>query len=409
MLLSLRLTVTVFAGLGGLVSACGVWECVGGKTIVQQYCVDNKISVTASEMAAQPVDIDGGVLEGGGQILRLAASFSYLTKVPIKVRNIRAGRSKPGLMAQHLKGLELVQKLSGGQLVGAEMGSTEVTFFPGERRGGGEFSADTQTAGSVGLLIQVALPCALFSSTTTILQLRGGTNAEMAPQFDYTTEVFRPLLERFGATFDYKLLRRGYFPRGGGEVHIRVNPVRQLKPIKMIDGGKILRIWGWAFVAGTLPIKLASVMADSATVALQRAFKGVEINIEAYKEREEDAVGNGSGINIVAETTTGCILGASGLGKRDVRPEQVGKQAADDLISTVETGACVDPHAQDQMVVLMALADGISQVKVGPVTQHTETAIYIAKSLSEAKFNIIKQGPNSNIIECTGIGLLNPV
>lgn len=42
---------------------------------------------------------------------------------------------------------------------------------------------------SIGLLIQVALPCALFANSMSILKLRGGTNAEMAPQFDYTTEV----------------------------------------------------------------------------------------------------------------------------------------------------------------------------------------------------------------------------
>jgi len=42
---------------------------------------------------------------------------------------------------------------------------------------------------SIGLLIQVALPCILFSNGITTLKLRGGTNAEMAPQIDYTTEV----------------------------------------------------------------------------------------------------------------------------------------------------------------------------------------------------------------------------
>ncbi|CAG2056860.1 unnamed protein product [Timema podura] len=49
-------------------------------------------------------EIDGGVLEGGGQILRMALAFSALRKIPIRVHNIRAGRSNPGLRAQHLKG-----------------------------------------------------------------------------------------------------------------------------------------------------------------------------------------------------------------------------------------------------------------------------------------------------------------
>lgn len=49
---------------------------------------------------------------------------------------------------------------------------------------------------------------------------------------------------------------RGYFPRGGGEVHIRVQPVKQLKAVNLIESGRVVRIRGWAFVAGSLPIKV---------------------------------------------------------------------------------------------------------------------------------------------------------
>jgi RNA 3'-terminal phosphate cyclase (RTC), insert domain len=38
-------------------------------------------------------------------------------------------------------------------------------------------------------------------------------------------------------------------------------------------------------------------------------FVGVRIDIEAYKESPHAAFGNGSGIVIVARTSTGCILG----------------------------------------------------------------------------------------------------
>lgn len=37
--------------------------------------------------------------------------------------------------------------------------------------------------------MQAALPCLLFSNAPTELSLRGGTNAEMAPQIDYTMMV----------------------------------------------------------------------------------------------------------------------------------------------------------------------------------------------------------------------------
>ena len=54
----------------------------------------------------------------------------------------------------------------------------------------------------------------------------------------------------------YYFHSRGYFPRGGGEVHIRVNPVKELKPINLTESGDVVNIWGWSFVAGNLPIKV---------------------------------------------------------------------------------------------------------------------------------------------------------
>ena len=88
---------------------------------------------------------------------------------------------------------------------------------------------------------------------------------------------------------------------------------------------------------------------------------------------------------LVAETSTGCILGGSSLGKRSEPPEQTGIKAASELITAFNEGACVDQHSQDQIVVLMALADGISKVKVGKITMHTKTAIYVAEKLTKVR------------------------
>lgn len=173
------------------------------------------------------------------------------------------------------------------------MGSTEIEFWPGEINGGA-YRAQVRTAGSISLLLQVALPCTLFAKTPTTLNLLGGTNAEMAPQIDYTTEVFRPILEKFGATFDFYLTRRGYFPKGGGEIIVNINPIQNLKPIDMTELGNIIAIYGWSFVAGVLPISLAHRMADSAASSLHTIFK--DIRIERYKEDRNIAPDNCAGM-----------------------------------------------------------------------------------------------------------------
>ncbi|XP_077298765.1 RNA 3'-terminal phosphate cyclase [Arctopsyche grandis] len=354
----------------------------------------------------QLIEIDGSVLEGGGQILRMSVTLSALCGIAIKILKIRAGRSKPGLAAQHLKGLQLVRDMSGGRLRGAEIGSTEVEFVPGNIKGG-EYYADTQTAGSISLLLQVALPCALFADSKVVLQLKGGTNAEMAPQIDFTTEVFRPNMEKFGgASFDLDLHKRGYFPRGGGHVTVDVEPIKSLKGVNMTVAGKPKCIHGWSYVAGTLHVQMSSQTADGAKQTFRDSLRGVNVNIESYKETTDIAAHNASGIVLVCETTEGCIIGGAGLGKRGIKAQAVGSSAAKDIVDAVSVGACVDSYTQDQLIILMALAEGVSSIRVGEITMHTKTAIYITEKLTKVKF-IITEEQSTNIISCTGLGLIN--
>ena len=52
-------------------------------------------------------------------------------------------------------------------------------------------------------------------------------------------------------------LCRGYYPKGGGEVIVRMSPVKQLNPINLTDRGSVTKIYGRAFVAGVLPFKVS--------------------------------------------------------------------------------------------------------------------------------------------------------
>ena len=48
------------------------------------------------------IRIDGSKGEGGGQVLRTSLALSLVTGQPFEMVNIRAWRSKPGLLRQHL-------------------------------------------------------------------------------------------------------------------------------------------------------------------------------------------------------------------------------------------------------------------------------------------------------------------
>ncbi|CAH2311602.1 RNA 3 -terminal phosphate cyclase isoform X1 [Pelobates cultripes] len=355
------------------------------------------------------MEVDGGIMEGGGQILRISTALSCLLGIQTRVVRIRAGRSTPGLRPQHLSGLVTVRDLCAGQLENAEIGSTEVTFTPGKIKGGA-LTADTKTAGSVCLLLQVSLPCVLFAESPSELIFKGGTNAEMAPQIDYTTMVFKPIAEKFSFKLDCDIRRRGYYPRGGGEILVRVAPVKYLNPINLTDRGTITKIYGRAFVAGVLPYKMVKDMTSAAVRCIRRELRDLYVNIQAVQESGDKAVGNGSGIIIVAETSTGCLFAGSALGKRGVSADRVGAEAAEILLRNLHHGGCVDEYLQDQLIIFMALADGVSLLRTGPLTLHTQTAIHFAEQMTKAKFSIKKcedSDSESYIIECQGIGLQN--
>ena len=56
----------------------------------------------------------------------------------------------------------------------------------------------------------------------------------------------------------FDMFYRGYYPKGGGEVHVRVTPIKELRPIELLQFGRLIRITGRAFVAGVLPYKVSS-------------------------------------------------------------------------------------------------------------------------------------------------------
>ena len=116
-----------------------------------------------------------------------------------------------------------VQQICRGQLENAELHSSTLRFHPGKIEPG-EYEFDIGTAGSTILVAQTIIPVLLMAEKKSFVRIVGGTFLPKSPGYDYLEKVFLPAIGKFGAAVQAKLVRSGYYPRGGGMVEISIEP-----------------------------------------------------------------------------------------------------------------------------------------------------------------------------------------
>ncbi len=331
------------------------------------------------------LEIDGSHGEGGGQIVRMAVALSALTSTPVRVVNVRARRKNPGLAAQHATAIRAVGTLCDARLEGVGVGSSAFTFEPGPLHGG-SFSFDVGTAGSIALVLQACLPAA-FAAGHVELTVRGGTDVPWSPPLDYFGHVFLRLLAKMGGRAKIDVAMRGYYPRGGGLVRVEIREPSAWQLLHLSTRGDIERIAGRAHVSN-LPEAVVKRMKAS---ALQRLSGFMEVKVHDEVLGPDRAIGPGGAIVLWAETAD-TILGADALAEKGKRAEKVGEDAAAGLVKDIESGATLDVHAADQLLVYTALAEAPSEFLVREVSEHAHTMMWLLTSFLGAQFEATQQG-----------------
>ncbi|HLK56852.1 MAG TPA: RNA 3'-terminal phosphate cyclase [Chthonomonadaceae bacterium] len=353
----------------------------------------------------EALEIDGAYGEGGGQIIRTSMSLAAITGRAIELKHIRARRSRPGLQAQHLTAVRAMAAFCHGILQGDTLDSQQLRFDPGTVEYGpaSDFTFDVAearggaSAGATGLVAQTLfVPMFLLEYVTPRVTILGGTHVPMSPTADYLQHVYVPALCKMGLLGSFNSDRAGFFPRGGGAIRIIADSGVPTTPIDWTERGRMqsLRV---TIVTSQLPEHVAA--RGEETVLKELKGYGVPVTVE-----KRDLPSHGAGAAVVI--TAACERGMSGftsLGERGKPMERVALEAVRDFKKWFASGAPVDEHLADQLVLPCALMPYESRWTTPVITDHLRTVLWTAQQFLPIEYTLEERGDGSGLVTLRGV------
>ena len=324
----------------------------------------------------EPIKIDGGFGEGGGQIIRSAVTLSAITGKSIEIENIRKNRKVPGLRPQHLLGVKILSKVCRAKVEGLAVNSTFLKFFPSDALNL-DLQEDIGTAGSIPLILQVLIPAVSLLKKSLKISIIGGTDVPWSPTFDYTKYVLAEAFSRIGINFRSEIKKRGYYPRGGGLVETTIEPCKGLVPISLLQRSiKMVKLLG---TYSQTPKEIIEKEMHVAQTILEKNGFRCEASL-----KEETAFDKGYSI-LVFSHDTGSITGSDVIYQKN--STSLGEYLAKKFI---DSSLGVDLHLSDMLVVPLALVSKTSVYRVKEITKHLETNLFVASKITGCKYGIGK-------------------
>ena len=322
------------------------------------------------------IHLDGSQQSGSGTIVRYAVALAALLGRELRLTNARAKRRPPGLRPQHLRTVEAVAQMAVGRLDGASVGGTDFAFFPSGCLRGGRYLWDIGTAGSTTMLALTMLPLAAFADQPSRFEIHGGLFQDFAPSAFQLQYVLMPLLARMGLRAELRILRPGFVPRGGGVIELTVQPASgTLRPLVLLDQGRVQRVRGTALSSHLRRQRVSDRMAERCRERLIAG--GMDAQIEIDARYDDTAPQPGAALAVCAECDTDCIMGADRAGAPGRPSEAIAEKVAHMLLADLGSGATVDRHLADQLVLFAALADGTSEYIIPGVTAHVQANCWL--------------------------------
>lgn len=330
----------------------------------------------------KPLQIDGGVGEGGGALVRVAIALAALKRQPITIVNVRGNRPGPrggGLKSQHVTALKFLAEATDAECDGLFVGSPTVTFeprIPATQLQQRSFRIVAESsAASTLLILQAIFPFLLFAGNDKRepieLEISGGTHVSWSLSFDYLDQLLLPELEeRFGVKVERALQKRGWSlgPQSRGLVSLKFVPlvpgsclgVIQAPTPNQQDAEDIRRV----DITLVVPRHAHDLLQSFLVKDIGVLFPQADVVFKTVDDSGHDSRWYAL---LVSHSSSGIRLGKDvlcSLPKKARSPKAFVAQLSDRLCRSLFEEVClgghVDEHLQDQLIIFQTLCEGHS-------------------------------------------------
>ncbi len=232
------------------------------------------------------------------------------------------------------------------------------------------------TAGSISLILQVLIPAVSISKKELELSITGGTDVPWSPTSNYTKYVLAEAYSRIGIKFSMEISKRGYYPRGGGTVNVKVFPSSELKPINLIQrktrSAKLLCSYS----------NLSTERIENEVQQAEELLKDADYSVES-EIKKEDSLSDGGNMLVYSFDATS-ITGSDGL------TDTTADLAKSISKNFIRNKLGVDNHLADMIVLPASLINDTSVYRIKEITKHLETNLYVTSKITGCKYGIGK-------------------
>ncbi|CDF35284.1 unnamed protein product [Chondrus crispus] len=360
----------------------------------------------------------------GAAHLRHRLVLSILSSHPLRLRSIRADDTTPGLSPAEVSFIRLLDKLTSGTVIEINETGTSLFYKPGILLGAHHLTHECHPSRPVSYYLYPLLMLAPFCKRPLTLTLRGPTHAPSDYSADTLAAVSVPLLRRLtlGASLEPRVdvRKRAVCSKGangggrGGVLTFSCGVLTaKLRPVDLLQPGYVKRIRGTAFANRTSP-GLVARMVDTTRGAMNPLLPDVYVHTDVANGKD---CGVGFALQLVAETTEGCLLGADWTASSaGVTPEAVASDACNMLLEEVAAAGCVDSGHACLAALYCALADSdVSRIRVGRLSEATVQFLRDLKRFFGVVFKVKVDGDADGegaaeggiVLSCVGVGLSN--